>query len=281
VTRAVIGESLLRAGLTIDWDRLAGWKGLSSSVSLLYPAGTGLTSAAVRDFNTLSNIDAYDSVRLYEAWLQQEFCDGKISVRAGQILADADFFSSESGALFVNSSFGAIPIVSKNLDPRFFRSLRLEFACALLLTPFFMRRPPSSAGMQAIRASTTNTIQDSLSPRDGALVFAEIGYRINPKDNGPASPASPEETGGPGDSESSAKTPTLSGVLKLGGFYDSGTFSDRSGGSSHHGDGCVYAIIDQSSGIPAAMPIERSHSSLDSELPLTTEIPWSFTATRA
>ena len=80
----------------------------------------GLTNKAVHDFNTLSNIDAYDSVRLYEAWLQQEFWDRKFSIRLGQILADAEFFVSDYGALFINSSFGAIPLVSQNLVPPIF-----------------------------------------------------------------------------------------------------------------------------------------------------------------
>ena len=51
-------------------------------VRALYAQGSGLTNAAVHDFNTLSNIDAYDSLRLYETWLQQEFAGGKFSIRA-------------------------------------------------------------------------------------------------------------------------------------------------------------------------------------------------------
>ena len=89
-------------------------------MSALYPQGSGLTNEAVHDFNTLSNIDGYDSVRLYEAWLQREFADGRFSIRLGQILADAEFFVSDYGALFINSSLGAIPLLSQNLNPPIF-----------------------------------------------------------------------------------------------------------------------------------------------------------------
>src|SRR5437762_6769379 len=104
----------------MDLEKAAGWAGGSMVVRALYGQGSGLTNAAVHDFNTLSNIDTYDSLRLYETWLQQEFGDGKFSIRLGQLLVDAEFFGSDYGALFLNSAFGAIPLVSQNLNPPIF-----------------------------------------------------------------------------------------------------------------------------------------------------------------
>ncbi|MBA3652527.1 MAG: carbohydrate porin [Chthoniobacterales bacterium] len=92
----------------MDFEKAGGLPGLTFTVSGLYAAGPGLTNEVVHDLNVLSNIDTFDSIRLYEAWLQQEFWDGKFSLRLGQILADAEFFVSDYGALFINSSFGAI-----------------------------------------------------------------------------------------------------------------------------------------------------------------------------
>ena len=66
------------------------------SVRAIYPQEASLTSIAVHDFNALSNIDIYDSLRPYDAWLQQEFAEGKFSVRIGQLLADAEFFDSDN-----------------------------------------------------------------------------------------------------------------------------------------------------------------------------------------
>jgi carbohydrate-selective porin OprB len=69
--KTVIWEGLLIAGVEVDFEKAAGVRGLRLAVSGLYAAGPSLTNEAVHDFNTLSNIDAFDSVRLYEAWLQQ------------------------------------------------------------------------------------------------------------------------------------------------------------------------------------------------------------------
>ncbi len=96
-TRAAIWESLLLAGMEVDFEKAAGVPGLTFTVSGLYAAGPGLTNETVHDLNVLSNIDTYDSVRLYEAWLRQEFWDGKFSLRLGQMLADAEFFVSDYG----------------------------------------------------------------------------------------------------------------------------------------------------------------------------------------
>ncbi len=119
-SRRVIWESLFNVGIALDLEKVVAWKGGDLSVRAIYPQGVGLTDKAVHDFNALSNIDGYDSLRLYDAWLQQEFAEGKFSVRIGQILADAEFFDSDYSALFLNSSFGAIPLVSQNLNPPIF-----------------------------------------------------------------------------------------------------------------------------------------------------------------
>lgn len=244
-TRTAIWESLLKVGVKIDFEKAAGLKGFSTSVNALYPQGSGLTSEAVHDFNILSNIDGYDSLRLYEAWLQQEWGDGKFSIRVGQILADAEFFSSDYGSLFINSSFGAIPLVSMNLNPPIFPvaapGLRLRSAPS---KTFYAEAAVFSGDVG--EPSTTNKHNTRLEFRseDGALVFAEIGYKVNPKEKKPALPTAPDQPPDPTAPPPPPKPPTLSGTYKLGGYYDSGKFSD-SGCSSHRGDYSIYFIVDQ------------------------------------
>ena len=65
-SRRLIWESEWDVGVAIDLEKAVGWHGTSAIVRGLYAQGSGLTNAAVHDFNTLSNIDAYDSLRLYE-----------------------------------------------------------------------------------------------------------------------------------------------------------------------------------------------------------------------
>ncbi len=110
--RGAIYEGLLNIGVQGDLEKLLGWQGGSFLVSGINTHGSSLTDKYTRDFNAVSNIDAYDTTRLYEAWFQQDI--GQWSIRLGQILADAEFFVSDSGAVFINGAFGAIPLISQN-----------------------------------------------------------------------------------------------------------------------------------------------------------------------
>jgi porin len=244
--RRTIWESLLLVGMKVDFEKAAGIRGLSASVSGLYPQGSGLTSEAVHDFNTLSNIDAYDSLRLYEAWVEQELADGRFSIRFGQILADTEFFSSEYGALFVNSSFGAIPLVSKNLNPPIFPvaapGLRLRVAPN---QSFYAEAAVFSGDVGNPSINNKHNTRLVFRSRDGALVFFETGFKVNPKEEGLALPRPSDKVPDSNQTPPSRKPVTLSGTYKLGAFFDSGRFSDSGGGSPHHGDYSIYFVADQ------------------------------------
>jgi len=112
--RGAVYTGLLSIGVAGDLGQLAGWEGASFLVSAVYPHGPSLTDRYVNAFNEISSIEAYNSIRLCEAWLQQEFADGKFSIRLGQILVDEEFFASENANLFINSVFGALPLVCQN-----------------------------------------------------------------------------------------------------------------------------------------------------------------------
>src|SRR5262245_36883286 len=63
-TRTAICESLFVAGVEADLEKAIGVPGLSVVVNGLYAAGPSLTNKSTHEFNRLSNIDAYDSIRL-------------------------------------------------------------------------------------------------------------------------------------------------------------------------------------------------------------------------
>lgn len=238
-SRRIIWESLLNVGVAVDFEKLCGWKGSYLSVRALYPQGDGLTEKAVHDFNTLSNIDGYDSLRLYDAWVQQEFAGAKFSVRLGQLLADAEFFDSDYAALFLNSSFGAIPLVSQNLNPPIFPTAAPGIRLLARPTDSFYAETALFSG-DAGDPTTNNKHNTRLSFRssDGVLVFAEVGYSWNQKSNG--------------DTETTpVGPPALAGSYKLSGYYDSKKFADSGGRSSHRGDYSIYCVFDQDLWHPA------------------------------
>jgi len=61
-----------------------------------------------------SNIDGYDSFRLYEIWVEKNMLDKSLNIRFGSLLADAEFSVNDVGGLFINSSFGWPAYISAN-----------------------------------------------------------------------------------------------------------------------------------------------------------------------
>ncbi|MDX1567969.1 MAG: carbohydrate porin [Longimicrobiales bacterium] len=105
VDRGVVGMGNLDAIARIDGDALLGWEG---STVYLYGLGnhggevTGLTG----DAQVASNIQAPTSIRLYEAWIQQNLSRANLSVLAGLYDVNSEFDVLREAAVFLNSSFG-------------------------------------------------------------------------------------------------------------------------------------------------------------------------------
>jgi len=234
--RTVIWESLSILGMHFDFEKAVHFPGLSLNVSGLYCAGYGLTDKAVHDLNVLSNIDSYDSLRLYEAWLQQDFANGQFSIRAGQLLADAEFFVSQYSGLFVNSSFGALPVVSLNFSSPIFPiaapGIRLRTQPN---ESFFLEAAAFSGNVGDPTGNNKHNLRLPFRDNDGILIFAEMGYTLNPGN-------APEK----GSSTDGTATKKLSGTYKLGGCFDSGEFSAGDNNPSvHRYNYAIYLLADQ------------------------------------
>ncbi len=58
----------------------------------------------VGDLQTVSDIEATRSTRIYEGWYQQSLFDNKFSVKFGLVDLNSEFLVSDSGNLYINSS---------------------------------------------------------------------------------------------------------------------------------------------------------------------------------
>ncbi len=105
----------LQLDLDTDLEKAFGWKGGSFHASVLQIHGKGVTGKFTSNLLTVSNIDASPSTRLFELWVEQKLLDDKLSIRAGQLAADSEFFASEHAGLFINSTFGWPGIMGINL----------------------------------------------------------------------------------------------------------------------------------------------------------------------
>lgn len=111
--RGAIYEGLFEASLSLDTEKAGLWKSGRFHVSTLFPHGTGFSEEYTGDLLTASNIEGYESIRLYDLWYEHQFGE-HVSIRLGQFGADEEFAYTEAGGHFVNSAFGWPAFVSGN-----------------------------------------------------------------------------------------------------------------------------------------------------------------------
>jgi porin len=205
VRRGSIYEGKLEGLLNIDFDKLSGWKGLNLFANGFQIHRTrGLRDDHFESLITVSNIEAVSSTRLSEIWLEQKLLGDKISVRIGQLAADAEFFISDYARMFVSNDWPTI--LGANLPsggpayPLSTPGVRLKFNPHehwSLLVGIFNGDPGNQA--------TVNRHGTNFRVNDPPLVMAELQFRFNQ------------------DKEASG----LAGILRLGGWYHFGEFDDQ------------------------------------------------------
>lgn len=73
----------------------------------------GFPSELVGDLQATDNIEAYNTLTVFEAWYQHTFGDSGFSLKGGLTDYNADFYALDAAGLFINSSFGLGPDVSQ------------------------------------------------------------------------------------------------------------------------------------------------------------------------
>lgn len=105
--RGGVYNSLGVASVDADLGALTGgWHGAHAFANVDWIRGGSASASYIGDALVASNLDGFDSIRLYEAWLEQSFPSERGSLRVGVLGADDEFTGTESGALFTNSAFG-------------------------------------------------------------------------------------------------------------------------------------------------------------------------------
>ena len=94
--RGFIDQGLLIYNMTVDFEKLIGWQGLSFFTNGFLIHNTGrIRRDYVGGINTIAAIEAVPTGRLSELWLEQSFWNGGASLRAGQLAADVEFFYAD------------------------------------------------------------------------------------------------------------------------------------------------------------------------------------------
>ena len=216
-------NGLLEQKVYLDLEKLGGWRGAQLHAHAFGIHGKGAGVAHLGDVTSVSNIEALETVRLFELWVEQSLFDGRLKVRVGQLAADS-FFVSETAAQFFNGTFGWPSSTAANMVqggpayPLASPGVRVELKPADDITLLAAIYNGSPADPNAPDAQRDNRHGLKVRFSDPPLVMgeAQFGYVAG-----------------------------LPGMFKLGGWYEFSDVSDKLTGAQVDGNSGVYAVIDQ------------------------------------
>jgi porin len=232
---------LLNVYADINFGKAAGLPGLSFHASLYQLHGSSISGESVGGLAAVTNIEAFPSTRLFELWFEQKLFDEKLSIKIGQIATDEDFFGSEYGGHFFNSTFGWATLPSDNLPvggsifPIATPGLRVAVqpTDSLNLMAGIWNGDPVGPCPEDLDPGQCNRDGFDFRLNDPPVVFAEAQVSYN-------------------------KDTSLAGTIKLGGWKHFGDFDDQrfdtdgaqlavTGGTpfQHSGNHGLYIVADQ------------------------------------
>ena len=107
--RGGVYQGRLEGMVNADLEKILGLRGLSFFVNGFQIHNTGgVRRDLTGSFTTISSIEALPTTRLSELWLEQKLFNDTLSIRAGQLIADSDFFISDTSTFFMNSGWPSI-----------------------------------------------------------------------------------------------------------------------------------------------------------------------------
>jgi porin len=236
--RGAISDGLVNLPLDADLERATGGvlKDTTFHVNAFYIYGTSLSQNYIGDFSNISNIAAYDTLRLDELWAQKAFWNKQITVKVGNMAVDNEFFQSTSAALFINGTFGAFTLIANDVpDAPVYPLASPGVRVQVLPDPRFY----VMAGVYGLDNNSLPNVNNkngtlfSFDRHSGVLVMTEAGYLLNqqPNDKG------------------------LPGSYRLGSWLDTGnatTFASQAaaanGTGQLQGAGAnfgIYGVVDQ------------------------------------
>ena len=200
--------------LDFDMEKLAGINGGRLYLSSVWLHGEeGFSDQHIGDLNKVNLVDFSNMLRLWEAWYSQKLLDDKLTLKVGLMSVDRDFivpefYNSLSSINFLNQTF-FFPTLAFNLYqiPDFpYGNHSLPSTPYGALGAFVKVEPTPGFYVQAAvyegnPDDSYHGVDFSLDDDEGALIYAEAGFRWNREQN-------------------------LPGSLKIGGFYHTDEFSD-------------------------------------------------------
>jgi len=170
---------------SLDAEKALGWRGAEFSLYLLGNHGDS-PSEFIGDLQVVSNIDAFETFKVYEAWVEQRLFDDRFSVKAGLIDLNSEFDVIESAGIFLNSSFGIGADYSQSggNGPSIFPTTSAGVRLNGWLTPSVYARTIILDGVSGDPDDPRGT-RVQFDEGDGLLVGGEVGWVTSEGDPGP------------------------------------------------------------------------------------------------
>lgn len=105
-------------GMAIDIEKAGIWKGGFVFIGAANTNGSSPSSEMLGDLQVVSNIEAGEHTYIQELWFKQSMENLELTLGLQDL--NVEFANSEHGALFLNSSFGILPIISTNIPAPIF-----------------------------------------------------------------------------------------------------------------------------------------------------------------
>jgi porin len=181
-----------RFGTIIDADleNLAGWPGATFHASIHQIHGTQFSAANLDTLMVVSGIEAPNSTRLFNLWIEQEFSN-RFNLRVGQFTAAQEFLVSDNADLFINSTFGWPLLAAADLPsggpnyPEATPGARLQIAVADHLTFRAAIFDGNPAGPGLGNPVSRDPYGLAFRVRDPPFVIAEFEYEYGRPAPGP------------------------------------------------------------------------------------------------
>jgi porin len=107
-------QGVLELYVNADMKKLGLWDGLCFHADGFQIHGNSITGANIGGLMPVTSFEALPSTRLFELWFEQQLFNDTVSVKVGQLAADAEFFFAEGGGYFINATWGWAPIAAEN-----------------------------------------------------------------------------------------------------------------------------------------------------------------------
>lgn len=176
-TSGVLGNFDLTG--SIDTEKAKWWDNGTVFIYVLGNYGKD-PSSYVGDAQVTSNIEAYNTAKLYEAWYNHSFLEDKFSTLVGLYDLNSEFNSLDYAGALINSSFGIEPDISQ-VGPSIFSTTSLA---ARLKYSFDNNTYVMVAIFDGIAGDPYNPrgTRIKLNKDDGLFNAAELGY-VTPEDS--------------------------------------------------------------------------------------------------